>query len=499
MTVVRLQEPSMIRPAAASPPSGSASATDLLRWPIVGALLRWRHVRTATQIVLLLIAVVVVLHGLLGPQLAPKNLATVLTWIHYRGLLIGALLAAGNVFCGACPMILVRDLARRVHPPARHWPRWLGGKWVALAGFAVVLFVYELFDLWALPAATAWLVVGYFGAAVLVDVLFTGAAFCKHVCPVGQFNFIASTLSPLEVGVREPAICQACKTVDCIKGRRDAASPAIVIQRGCELALFLPSKVGNLDCTFCLDCVQACPHDNVAIDVRVPGDELVDDRVRSAIGRLSRRPDLAALALLFTFGALLNAFAMIGPVYAVEHWIAQALRTQSETPVLALVFVVALGVIPLALCVGAAWLTRGLVATSASVINVAVRYAYALVPFGVGVWLAHYGFHFLSGIWTIVPVAQSAMMDVAGAALLGEPNWRWLGMRPGAVFPLQIGAVLLGTLGSLVLAYRVSDREYPDRAGRAALPWMVLIGGLALLALWILAQPMEMRGTGLGG
>jgi ferredoxin len=460
-------------------------------------------VRTATQIGLLLVAIVIVLHGLVGPQLAPKNLATVLTWIHYRGLLIGALLVAGNAFCGACPMILVRDLARRIHHPGRYWPRWLGGKWIAIAGFAGVLFAYELFDLWALPAATAWLVLGYFGAAVLVDVIFRGAAFCKYVCPVGQFNFIASTLSPLEVGVREPAVCRGCKTVDCIKGRREVATPAIVVQRGCELALFLPSKVGNLDCTFCLDCVHACPHDNVVIDFRVPGEELADDRLRSAIGRLSRRPDLALLVLLFTFGALLNAFAMIGPVYAVESWIARAMGARSETPALGLVFAIALGVIPLALCASAAWLTRGLAAASgsgsASVTGIAVRYAYALVPFGVGVWLAHYGFHFLTGVWTIVPVAQSAMLDAAGAALLGEPNWRWLGMRPGAVFPLQIGAVLLGTLGSLVLAYRISERDDPDRAARAAAPWIVLIAGLAMLALWILAQPMEMRGTGLGG
>src|SRR4029079_4915912 len=168
---------------------------------------------------------------------------------------------------------------------------------------------------------------------------------------------------------------------DCIKGHRD--------QRGCELGLFLPSKIGNLDCTFCLDCVQAFPHGDVAIDVRVPGEELADDRVRSAIGRLSRRPDLAALALIFTFGALLNAFAMIGPVYAVEQWIAQAMGTRSEAPVLGLVFAIALGGIPVALCASAAWLTRSLATMSESVTDIAIRYAYALVPFGVGVWVAH--------------------------------------------------------------------------------------------------------------
>jgi ferredoxin len=466
---------------------------------LIGPVLRWRHLRTAAQLLLLTVALIVIAHGLFGPQLAPKNLGTVLTWIHYRGLLIGVLLAAGNAFCGACPMILVRDLGRRLHRPTRHWPSWLRGKWVALALFVGVLFVYELFDLWALPAATAWLVIGYFGTALAVDTVFTGATFCKYVCPVGQFNFVTSTLSPLEVRAREPATCASCRTVDCIKGRRDAAAPAVLVQRGCELGLFVPTKVGNLDCTFCLDCVNACPHDNVAIGFRVAGEELVDDGRRSSIGRLSRRPDLAALALVFTFSALLNAFAMVGPVYATEHWLARQMRTTVEAPVLGVIFLVALGLAPLVLCGGAAWLTRRLVpfATS-SLPDIVVRYAYALVPFGVGAWVAHYAFHFLTAVWTVIPVTQSAAIDVTGLALLGDPNWRWLGMRPGLVFPLQIGMILLGTFGSVMLVQRVSERDYPDGAARASVPWIVLVLGMAALAMWILAQPMEMRGTGLG-
>jgi ferredoxin len=477
-----------------------ARTIDALRLPIVGRLLRWKHLRTASQIVLLLVAAAIVVHGLFGPQMAPLNLSTVLTWIHYRGLLIGVLLAAGNAFCGACPMILVRDLGRRLHRPSRGWPRWLGRKWVALVLFAAVLFAYELFDLWSLPAATAWLVLGYFGAALVVDTTFTGAAFCKHVCPVGQFNFLASTLSPMEVRVREPAICRACTTVDCIRGRRDDPVSATVTQRGCELGLFLPLKTGNLDCTFCLDCVQACPHDNVSIGYRVPGAELADDRRRSAIGRLSRRRDLAALALVFTFGALLNGFAMTSPVYAVEDRLAAALGTTAEAPALGIVFVFALAILPLAACGGAAWLTRRTASGSRrSVQEIAARYAYALVPFGVGMWLAHYSFHFLTGMWTIVPVAQSAAIDATGRALLGGPDWRWMGMRPGSVFPLQIGMVLLGALGSLVVSQRISEQDYADRAVRASLPWIVMIVMLAAAALWILAQPMEMRAMSMGG
>ena len=89
----------------------------LLRWPVIGRLLRWRHARTSLQLIALLIATAVVLHGLFGPQIAPRNLATVVTWVHYRGLLVVMLLAAGNFFCTGCPFVLVRDAGRRVLSP----------------------------------------------------------------------------------------------------------------------------------------------------------------------------------------------------------------------------------------------------------------------------------------------------------------------------------------------------------------------------------------------
>lgn len=476
---------------------------DLLRWPLVGRVLRWRHLRTAMQGVLAAVALVIVLHGLLGPQLASRNVATVLTWVHYRGLLIGVLLLAGNLFCAACPLVLTRDLARRVRQPTRHWPRWLAGKWLAIALMAGVLFAYELFDLWALPAATAWLVLGYFGAAVLVDSVFRGAAFCSYVCPVGQFNFVASTLAPLEIRARDATRCTTCQTADCIRGRRDPEVPALVRQRGCELGLFVPAKVGNLDCTFCLDCVNACPHDNVALGTRVPGAELSDDRRRSVIGRLSARPDIAALVLLFTFGALLNAFAMTGPVYAVEEWLARRMPGAPEAVLLGILFVAGLVVVPVVLVILAAmWTVRATDADDGQprgVIEVVTAFAFGLVPLGCGIWLAHYGFHFLTGVGTVVPVVQSAMVDAFGVAVLGDPDWRWLGMRPGLVYPLQLGAIVLGTFGSVVTMRVIATRDYADRAGRASASWVLLVVALAACAAWVLAQPMDMRGTGWAG
>ena len=113
-----------------------------------------------------------------------------------------------------------------------------------------------------------------------------------------------------------------------------------------------------LDCTFCLDCVHACPHDNVGILSRLPGSELTNDSLRSGIGYFSKRKDLAALAIVFTFGALLNAFGMVSPVYAVEAWLGRSLHLHTEAPVLGIIFAAFLILEPVLLLAGAAWAAR---------------------------------------------------------------------------------------------------------------------------------------------
>jgi hypothetical protein len=479
--------------------AGSAGdAFDLTRAPLLGRFLRWRHARTALRVPVLVVAVVMVAHGLFGPSLAPKNLATVLAWVHFRGALVLALLVAGNVFCMACPFMLPRDLARRFFTPARVWPRALRNKWLSLALFVLVLFAYELFDLWGSPWWTAWLVVAYFAGALIVDSVFKHASFCKFVCPIGQFNFVASAMSPLEVRVRDAGTCEGCRTKDCIRGRRDASNKLVVLQRGCELALFQPLKAGNMDCTFCLDCVQACPHDNVGVMGRLPAAELMEDPPRSGVGRFSRRGDLAALTVVFTFGALLNALGMVSPVYAAQSWLAGAMGVENEAPVLAVLFLAVLVAEPVLLLGAAGWLTRRLTMSREGLLPLTVRYAYALVPLGFGVWLAHYGFHLLTGLWTFVPVAQAALVD-AGWPVLGAPRWDFGGMPEALVYPAELGFLGLGLVGSLIVARRLAEANAPSRSAAAFAPWAVLSVLLWLCAMWLLSQPMEMRGTFLAG
>lgn len=468
---------------------------DLLKIPLIGQFLGWRHSRTLLQIPLLLVSIVMILHGLLGPSLSPKNLATVLTWVHFRGALVLVLLCAGNLFCMACPFMLARNMMRRWVHPRFTWPRRLRNKWIPVILFALLLFSYELFGLWSSPWLTAWIIVGYFAAVLVIDGLFKHATFCKFVCPIGQFNFIAATASPLDVSVRDHEVCGTCRTKDCIRGRReDSSSQLIILQRGCELALFQPAKVGNMDCTFCLDCVHACPHDNVGILSRLPAAELMTDPQRSGIGFFSERKDIAALAIVFCFGALMNAFGMVSPVYVVEAWLGRLMHVSSLAPPLGVLFSIFLVVEPAILLGLAAWITRGWAGVKRAWLPLIVRYTYSLTPLGFGMWLAHYGFHFFTGLYTIVPVTQNALAQL-GWPILGDPAWTLVGLPRYIVEPLEFGFLLLGLAGSLSIAWQLAGQDSEDHSVRAFVPWAVVCLLLFAASCWLMTLPMDMRAT----
>jgi len=530
---------------------------DLLTWPVIGPFLRWRHARTAMQIPVFLLASLMIFDGLVGPQLAPKNLATVGAWLHYRGLVVLALLVAGNLFCMACPFMLPRQagvwLRGQRGGEGRPLPRLLRNKWFAIGLIVAFFFCYEYFSLWATPWWTAWVALAYFAVAFVVDTIFRGAAFCKYVCPLGQFNFFGSLISPLEIKVRRPATCDTCRTKDCIQPARRITKPqrstlsggpqpevegraAVLSQgrtlrlrrvpypgsaqdarassksqtastistgvRGCELWLFQPRKAGNMDCTFCLDCVHACPYDNVGLIARTPTSELWTDPYRSGVGRFSQRADLAALVVVLTFGAFLNAFNMIKPVHTLQALLARLLHTTSSAPGLALVFVLGLIILPACLLAAAALASRAWGQTGERrLVDNAMRYVYALVPLGFGMWLAHYGFHFLTGGLTIVPVIQSFLADVG--LFSGKVQWGLGALVPSEwLFPIEAVLLYLGAFGAIVAAFQIARSRTPvdEPAARrailgAALPWILVVLLLLGCGLWIMLQPMEMRGT----
>jgi len=443
-------------PSPPRPASRPARPFDLLEVPVVGWVLRRPLSRRVAQAALLVVAAAIVADGFLGPQMSPMNLAGILPWTYWRGLTVIALLAAGNFFCFACPFTLPRALARRIAAPPLRWPDRLRSKWPAVTLLVAFLWAYETFDLWDSPWWTAWLVVGYFVAALVVDACFAGASFCKYVCPIGQFQFVQSLVSPLEVRVRNPAACADCRTQDCIRGNAQA--------RGCELDLFLPRKVGNLDCTFCLDCVHACPQDNVGILVGGPARDLVRDPPRAGVGRLSRRTDVAFLVLVLILGAFAGAAAMVGPVQTLSAAVAACLGLPSGKVVTSAVLLAVLLLGPMLLGVSR---------------DRARRFSLTLVPLGLAMWAAHFTFHLASGWDSLRMVAERWLPGVASARSAG------LGVDSLGV------EILLLDVGLLVTLYAMWRTA---RTWTAMLPWAGAAVGLYAVGIWIFFQPMQMRG-----
>jgi len=379
--------------------------------------------RRPAQALMLVIALAVMADGFFGNQFAPLNLAGVLPWIYWRFLSVFALLAIGNLFCFACPFTFVRDIGRKFLPARLRWPRALRSKWLSIALLVAYLWAYEALGLWDNPAATACLIAAYFLSALAIDGFFRGAAFCKYVCPIGQFHFVTSLVSPREVRIKRAQVCQSCSTYDCIRGN--------VHSRGCELNLFQPKKFGNLDCTFCLDCVRACPHSNIAILPSPPAATLLADPYRSSLGRLSKRTDVAVLALVIIFGAFVNASQMVSPVIS---W--------------ALELPIALAAIVLLLCCAPKSFSLG------------------LVPLGVSMWAAHLLFHFAGAV-----LPASVFTALARSA--------------------QILLLDAGLLLSLYIGWR-NAQLYSARKLFPA--WSILAAALYTFGVWIFFQPMQMRG-----
>jgi len=527
--------------AAASATSQRTGRLDLFTLPGAGAFFKSRYGRQSLQALMLLAATGIVVDGFFGHQMSSMNLAGIVPWTYARALFVLALLLLGNLFCMSCPFMLPRELAKKVATALGFarlpWPRHLRGKWFSAVLLGLFFWAYEAFALWDSPMSTAALLLAYFLTALTLDSIFRGASFCKYVCPLGQFNFVSSLLSPAGLEARSQEVCSNCSTRDCIAGNAK--------QRGCELDLFMPRKSGNLDCTLCMDCVKACPHDNIGLFVQPPAAELVqiaiEDPQRSSVGRLSHRPDIAALALIVVTAAFASAAVMVAPVAVALARVTAALPgwlgSSAGVALSGLLLAATAPAVLFSLLAGAILLMRRALERSAvtgfgdrgssldgkvpgagdsSLQAHLCRWTLALLPVGLGMWAAHLCFHLVTAAGALVPAWQQAAMDLH-LRHIGAPSWSAAAplLSPGALLQLQFGWLDAGLLFTLYLGWRIvrpgtrpgSARSTAFRAKSVRpaapaipqsllilAPWAVVVLLLYGTGVWVLLEPMQMRG-----
>jgi hypothetical protein len=215
-----------------------------------------------------------------------------------------------------------------------------------------------------------------------------------------------------------------------------------------------------------MDCVKACPHDNIGLFAVVPVRDLLRDPVRSSIGRFSSRIDIAALVLVVVLGAFASAGLMVAPpVY-----------------------------VALSLCVAVvAAVFAGLWKR-----EIFCRFSQALLPLGLAMWTAHLLFHLVTGWGTLGPALHQAAADF-GWHFLPPAHWA---MQPpllpaNSILSVQLLVLDAGLLLTLYLGWRLAQ-QWASRAGRALLlllPWALTVAAGYAVAIWIVLQPMQMRGV----
>jgi hypothetical protein len=252
----------------------------------------------------------------------------------------------------------------------------------------------------------------------------------------------------------------------------------------------------NTYCIQCAECLQACPHDNLAVNLRPWGEDL-----KSA----SRpRRDEAYLALLMLSLTGFHGLSMTPAWQTIQQGLASA---AGLGPVGAFSLgMLILTAAPVAVYALLVWVSYAISAHAArdassndtdirlSYFDYFVRYAYCVLPIALFYHLAHNLEHLLIEGQKIV----TRMSDPFG--------WGWnLFQTADRVIPplvsldvlwaLQVVLVAVGHVYSLWAANKISRRMFVDKKSATLGQWPMLAGMIlfSVLSLWLLKQPMEMR------
>jgi hypothetical protein len=244
---------------------------------------------------------------------------------------------------------------------------------------------------------------------------------------------------------------------------------------GCPWLVFPGSLERNTACGLCTECLKACPKDNLALNLRPFGTDLLVAKGRSL--------DEAYKALIMLACALLYSAVLLGPWGWLKAW-----ANMASLPEWAAYAAGFLTVNLLALP-GLFWLTA-LTASRIARLQTPVKrlfidYAYSLVPMGLTGWMAFsFSFVFVNGSYAV-----SVLSDPFGWGwdLFGTRVVLWTPFLPGMMAGLQVVLLLVGLVFSVVTAYRIGCQhaQTHSQAWQSTLPVSGFLTGVTLVFLWL--------------
>lgn len=253
--------------------------------------------------------VLTIFAGLFGSVVGSQNFAIIFVWIAWwTALKLLFIPLGGRSWCAVCPIPMPGEWIAQggIFPGGKKmgfgwkWPKhWklgklgsinLRGTWLQSGGFLMI----GLFSAVTLtsPALTGWVLMGIIVLSLVLSLVFERRSFCNYLCPIGGFTGLYAQVAPVEIRVKDRAICAAHTEKPCYQN--------------CPWGVYVTALKDNGPCGMCMECIRVCPNDNVSINLREFGKDLIGTRK-------SPRLDEAFLALVMLGCALAFSAVFLGP------------------------------------------------------------------------------------------------------------------------------------------------------------------------------------------
>jgi hypothetical protein len=444
------------------------------RAPLLKRLLKARAFQPVLMLLTLFVFTLAILSGIAGTPAGSRNFGIIFVWIVWWALLMIVLVPFfGRLWCTICPIpapgewlqrrAIVQRRPGKLWTRGLRWPRRLKNMWLQNFGFLGVA-VFSTIIL-TRPGVSAWLLLSFLLAGVVLSALYKNRVFCRYVCPVGGFIGLYSLLSPVELRVADPDVCADHKTKDCVTGNEHGY--------GCPWMVFPGSLTRNVYCGMCFECLKTCPKNNIVLNLRPFGSDLMVAK--------ERRLDEAYKAFIMLGCALLYSAVLLGPWGWLKSW--ANMDTLPHWALYAAGFVTFNLVLLPSLFALIVLLIRPVTRQQRPFRVMFVDYAYTLIPLGLAAWIAFsFGFVLVNGSYALAVLSDPFGW---GWNLFGTVGTPWTPLGTSLIPFLQVGVLTAGLLFALNTAYKIA-RQHNTHHRPAFLATLPVAGFVVLVTLGFL-------------
>jgi len=423
-----------------------------------------RYLQPAFNIVLMLVFVHILYSGLTGGNdvrfLPDGNFATIMVWDVWHPLLAFSILVFGRLWCFMCPLGAISDMFRNTGLNLKY-PKKYRNLWGA-----VILFIFisatskHFFRFEQNPFATAMMLVSFIILLVIMSLVYEKRTFCRYICPTGIILAVFSMVSGTELRAKSGKICTEHPEKECLTGNSKGS--------GCPMYEFPQTMERNSFCIFCTECIKTCSKNNIRISRRKFGTDIIN----------LKKPHLdevffihsIIVILLFKIGMERSAFryTVIDLVHSVGI----------DRDIMAFLLFTGFSIVGIGLMYV---LSRPFIQGKyAGHKKDYLRHSYALIPLGLGIYLAENLFKAIHGIFYLI--SETGQLFNIGFLTSFQPAIPY-----DTINMFQTGFIIAGFIASLLFAFKMKNNSsMSENTYIKLLPLAVVSFIYALIALRIL-------------